>query len=214
MKTFNRLFAILFVMLMVQFSFGQITGSAHDFRAASWMPGQPTGEVCIVCHTPHNAQAPTVGPLWNHLVTTQTFVPYNDGGESATMNATPGQPSGISKLCLSCHDGATQLDDFGTNTGTVTMGVVPGNFGLGLDNDHPISFSYTDALATTDGTLHPPTSTTSGLGLNIDDDMLFGGSNDQLECASCHDVHNKGNLGKMLRKANTQSALCFTCHNK
>lgn len=212
MKTNNRLFAVLFVMLMVQVSFGQITGSKHDFRAATWMPGAPTGEVCIVCHTPHNAQAATVGPLWNHLVTTQTFVPY--GASSATLNAAVGQPQGISKLCLSCHDGTTQMDDFGTNPGSVVMGAVPGNFGLGLDNDHPISFLYDDALATDDGTLHPPTTTTSGLGANIDDDLLFGAGNDQLECASCHDVHRKGGLTAMLRKSNAESALCFTCHNK
>ena len=37
-----------------QSAWGEITGSAHDFSSQAWAGGQ----VCIVCHAPHNSQAP------------------------------------------------------------------------------------------------------------------------------------------------------------
>ena len=42
---------------------------------------------------------------------------------------------------------------------------------------------------------------------------LFGASNDQVECASCHDPHGSGtNFLRVAQDAN--SALCVTCHVK
>ena len=38
-------------------------------------------------------------------------------------------------------------------------------------------------------------------------------ANATVECASCHDAHNN-TLGNFLRKANTGSAMCLTCHIK
>ncbi|MDH3519674.1 MAG: cytochrome c3 family protein [Myxococcales bacterium] len=166
-----------------------------------------SGEICIYCHTPHNADATvTDAPLWNHELTTQTFTMYSSGTLDGVIS---GQPTGVSLLCLSCHDGVTALDSFGGVTRTTLMS---GTFVLGTDlaNDHPISLTYVDGM---DAGLYDPTTTASGLGGNIDADLLFGASNDQLECASCHDVHDDSN-GTFLRMANTGSALCLTCHNK
>jgi len=42
--------------------------------------------------------------------------------------------------------------------------------------------------------------------------QVFLGVN--LKCASCHDVHNTAGVAKLLRIANTSSALCTTCHIK
>lgn len=187
-----------------------ITGSKHDFSAAAW---NSTGEICIVCHTPHNADTTiTEAPLWNHAVTaTASFTLYSN---PATLDAILGQPSGASKLCLSCHDGTVQLDDFGNNTpigGTITG---TANLGIDLSDEHPISFTYNTALATTDGGLKDPNTALSGLGSTIDADLLFSG---QMQCATCHDVHDAAGLGAggmLLVKANTGSDLCLTCHNK
>jgi predicted CXXCH cytochrome family protein len=182
-----------------------IEGSAHDFSGESW---NNTGEICVVCHTPHHANATvTDSPLWNHEVTTANFTPYT----SASLDAQVGQPDGVSKLCLSCHDGTVALDNFGGRTnGTV---YVTGDelIGTDLSNDHPVSFTYDDNLAAADGGLNPPSTTDSGLGSTIQNDMLFG---DKLECASCHDVHNGSGQSKLLVKSNSGSALCLTCHAK
>jgi predicted CXXCH cytochrome family protein len=122
-----------------------------------------------------------------------------------------GQPDASSKLCLSCHDGVTAVDNFGgITTGTFTI-TGDANIGTNLSNDHPVSFTYDLALATADGGLYDPATTNSGLGGTISADMLFGG---KLQCASCHDVHNSAGIDFLLVKSNAASALCLTCHNK
>jgi len=183
-----------------------ITGSSHDFSNASW---NNSGETCIVCHAPHGGTALADAPLWNHSLTTQNFTLYS----SPTLDAADlSQPAGTTRLCLSCHDGTIALDSFGGSTsGTHFLGtpIAPGG---NLNSEHPISFTYNDALATADGELNPPSTTTSGLGGTIADDLLF---NNKVECASCHDVHNAlGTGGYLLVKSNAGSGLCLTCHAK
>lgn len=193
------------LVLVAGFASAQITGSAHDFSQQNW----GTNEICQPCHTPHNASTALPVVLWNHAVTTATYTLYS----SPTMNAQTGQPDGVSKACLSCHDGTVALDSFGGSTGQNFIGG-DANFGTDLTNDHPVSFTYNNALATTDGGLYQPTTTDSGLGSTIAADMLFGAGNDQVECASCHDVHNAANQESLLLKSNAGSALCLTCHAK
>lgn len=193
----------------------QITGSVHDLNSHTPTITMTDARVCVACHTPHNGDAGNA-PLWNHDDSAGGHTAY----DSPTLDATVPVPAGVSLMCLGCHDGSAALDAFGAGTRTVGAGAVTmtGNalFGLDMTNDHPVSFTYDDALATTDGQLHAPTTTTSGLGGNIDADMLFGLSNDQLECSSCHDVHNGPTAvtAALLIKDNTASALCFTCHDK
>ena len=183
-----------------------IAGTSHDFSAETW---NSSGELCRPCHTPHNADVLTITdvPLWNHSTTTATFTLYSTSTFDGV--STIGQPSGASLACLSCHDGSVALDSFegatGTNylTGTALLDT-------DLSNDHPVAFEYSTALATLDGELFDPATTSSGLGSTISDDMLFS---DVMHCASCHDVHDDTN-GSFLRVTNTGSALCLTCHDK
>ncbi len=183
-----------------------IDGSKHDFSGKSWNQGG-TGEICVVCHAAHDAATLPAAPLWNHDLTGATFIPYTGPG---TLDASVGQPDGVSALCLSCHDGTVAVDSYGGKTGTdfISGGDL---IGTDLSNDHPISFTFNTALATADGGLHDPSSVNSGLGGTISADMLFSG---QMECASCHDVHDADGNSKLLVKLNTGSALCLTCHNK
>jgi predicted CXXCH cytochrome family protein len=180
-----------------------IVGSDHDFSGEAW---NGSGEICLPCHTPHNALS-TLVPLWNHATSGATFTLYS----SVTLDATVGQPSAASLACLSCHDGTVALDSFGGNTGTTFIGGGGHNLGTDLSNDHPVSFTYDAALATTDGGLHDPSTVNSGLGGTIDADLLLGS---KMECASCHDVHNAAGLNGLLRIDNAASALCLTCHDK
>jgi len=210
MKSIKLFITIMFVAAFSAVSLGQITGSAHDFQLAAW---NSTGEICITCHTPHNAEAVVGSVLWNHDTTLVTdFEVYT----SNTLTATDvGQPSGISKLCLSCHDGTVGLEDFGGNA-YATNTPISGDALVGtiLSNDHPISFDYTTALSTADPGLRNPSVYEVGVGGNtggtITSQWLNG---DQMECSSCHDVHDAG-IDFLLRKDNTASALCLTCHNK
>jgi len=203
-RSFVACLAGAFLIALPALAHGQISASAHNFAAETW---NPSGEICVVCHAPHNNTVTLANaPLWNHDTTSATFTVYT----SPTLDAGPlGQPAGISKLCLSCHDGTVALDSYGGATGTNFITNANGDsLGVDLGNDHPISFAYTAGL---DPELYDPTTQSSGLGGTIDADMLFS---TQLECASCHDVHNGAGLANLLRKSNAVSALCLTCHNK
>lgn len=177
-----------------------IVGSAHDFSAEAW---NGTGEVCVVCHTPHNANVNVNNaPLWDHSTTQSTFDLYS----SPTLDGTTAQPDGATKLCLSCHDGTVALDNFGgTTTGSQFISG-DANVGTSLSDDHPVSITYD---AGSDDELHDVTDPLS-IGGTVDD-LLFDG---KVECASCHDVHNTGNHGSLLRMANDGSQLCLSCHAK
>ena len=150
-----------------------MNGSEHDFRAVGWNPG---GELCVVCHTPHNGDVSVASeaPLWNHELSTATYVMYSrplDGAISGTPNA-------LSALCLSCHDGTVALDNFGGATGGTNFIGANANFGFNLEDDHPISVTYTTATASADGALFDPSTTTVTLPdattPTIDDGLLEG----------------------------------------
>ena len=198
--------AVGYLMLAGSPATAAIVGTKHDFSAAGW---NSTGEICVTCHTPHNSDTTVAGaPLWNHKVTQTVFTLYS----SATLDAIVNQPDGASRLCLSCHDGTVALDAFSR------ANPVPGTFIQGsamlspdLNNDHPISFDYTAALAATDGTLRDPTVALTPLGGTIKRDFMRG--SDRMQCSACHEVHGNGNA-KFLRVNNAGSALCLTCHNK
>ncbi len=202
---------------------GVITGSAHDFSGRAYTGGQ----ICVACHTPHGGNTSvTDAPLWNHAVTSATYTLYS----SSTLNGGPlAQPTGVSKLCLSCHDGTVAIDSFGGATGSdfMTGSKAVGAAAQGsLANDHPIGFTYNAALATADGALFDPGTRNVTIGSGGDRSksgtvanlMLFNG---KLECASCHDVHNTftanngtGGGDPLLRVTKAGSAICITCHNK
>lgn len=199
--------SLVIVVLISGLTFGQIAGTDHDFSGQGW----GTTEICEPCHTPHNSDV-TVSdaPLWNHEVTTATYTLYT----SPTLDATVGQPSSNSKLCLSCHDGTVALDSFGGNTGS---NFISGEalIGTDLSNDHPVSFVYNTALSTTDGGLFDPATHVTALGGTIEEDLLFGSTGSAtLECASCHDVHNSYGNANLLLIDNDASAFCLTCHDK
>lgn len=195
----KKFLVVCFSVVLTTSMFAVITGSAHDFSASGW---NTSGEICITCHTPHNAVSTvTNAPIWNHEETTATFTTYG----TTVAGTTAGTPNGLSLLCLSCHDGTVALDSFGGATGGTTIGAVAANVGTDLSDDHPISIAYNVANALN------ATATTTGNGDTIAD-WLDGGTN--VECSSCHDVHNEYNNLSLLRVSNAASALCLTCHAK
>ena len=160
---------------------------------------------CDSCHVPHHADTEDIGvPLWNPEANQDMshLTPYS----SDTLDATPGTPDGVSKMCLSCHDGSGSHSDPGTG----------GNFNNDITNMHPISFVYDDALATTDGELNLPSTAITAIGGTIDEDLLIAG---KVQCSSCHDPHiqavvEEGHLRLTNDHGYDGSQLCKTCHIK
>jgi hypothetical protein len=132
------------------------------------------------------------------------------------------QPDGASKLCLSCHDGITAINQFGGTNGSPSS-TMQGtssspslmyagfSFSTNLTGDHPISFVYNTALAQADGALKDPATATTSLGGTIATDMLD--INGKVQCSSCHEVHDQ-TIFRFGKISNAGSALCLTCHNK
>lgn len=179
-------------------------------------------EICVFCHTPHDAIKNDNIPLWNHtLSATTTYGVYTSptfDGTAEELGGKDATNAAVSNLCLSCHDGSVAVNSMNnpsnanpttTMAGGVTM-IPAGATNLGsasdaLKNDHPVNFTYDTALATADGGLVAPTSLTGV--------KLFSS---KVQCASCHDPHTSVDpSGKaFLRVSMTGSTLCFACHNK
>jgi predicted CXXCH cytochrome family protein len=162
-------------------------------------------QICIFCHTPHNS-APS-GPLWNRRAPGSSYTPYT----SSTLRGSPGQPTGASLMCLSCHDGTIALGDvlaratpITMSGGVTTMPASASRLGTDLSDDHPVSFVYSAALAAARGELVNPATLTGRVRLD---------ATGQLQCTACHDPHDDTN-GKFLVMSNIASAICQTCHVK
>lgn len=182
--------------------------------------GQPgvtiAGEqrVCVFCHVPHNATAGT--PLWSRSLSSETteYTPYR----SSTMAADPkpDRPTGASRLCLSCHDGTIALSRY-AGSQNISGVAIPNQTGLNnpnlstdLSDDHPISFSYTGALAVKSHLASP-----QALPQEV---RLERGTT--VECTTCHDPHDN-QYGNFLVMNNGDasrpgfvagSPLCTACH--
>ncbi len=214
-KNMKKLYLIAAVMSVALMGYAggaraqSIAGSLHDLSANG--PGGGSNgtntQVCVYCHTPHGSG--TAGaPLWNRDTSGLTYTMYS----SPTLDgAIATSPQGVSLACLSCHDGATGFDALinkpPTSAGTLTSGTMSGSKAVGaggfLDNDHPISVTYG-----TDLQLVAASSGKVGGVL-----PLYGANTDQVECASCHNPHDRTN-SKFLRKSTASSGLCLTCHVK
>lgn len=179
-----------------------IVHSKHNLSASG--PGSvkaaTESEVCIFCHVPHNAGSQA--PLWSRYETGRVYIPYT----SATMKASVGQPTGASKLCLSCHDGTVALGMVRSRetaiqfTGPLTS---QKNLGTDLSDDHPVSFTYDSSLAFKNPELQSPSALTGRVRLD---------HSSQMQCTSCHDPHND-EFGSFLVTNPANSNLCTQCHS-
>ena len=220
MKTLNLLtltLAAVAALALTSTVRANILNSPHDFSGESWNR-QPSDNntVCGTCHTPHHGDS-TVVPLWSHQTTAATFLMYNNANVAvANLQAhVDGQPAGISKACLSCHDGTVAINTYGGIGNYQTWGpsgaggtavTITNSALLGTDltHTHPISMDYTVALSGSgvgqDKFIKNPDTTTvlqpnnqpgfvTGNSMFVND-FLLGGKH-RVECSSCHDVHNQ-----------------------
>ncbi|MEP0843474.1 MAG: hypothetical protein HRF43_12295 [Phycisphaerae bacterium] len=183
-----------------------IVGSPHDLSASG--PGRVHAlfeeQVCIFCHAPHNNTGQR--PLWNRAMPPTHYRIY----ESSTTDARIDQPSGPSKMCLSCHDGALAIGLVASRPpgDPIHMSVramPPGRSNLShdLSDDHPIGFRFDRALAARDGQLRLPDVVSRDLPM---------GAHGEVHCTTCHDPHNN-ELGNFLRMPEVRSAICLACHD-
>lgn len=183
-----------------------VVGGPHNLSAGG--PGTikatSENEVCIFCHAPHNASP--VKPLWNRAMPADAYTIY----ASRALDANPGQPTGSSKMCLSCHDGTIALGAIVSRDATIAMSgglttMPSGHSRIGTDlrDDHPVSFAFDSSLASRDPHLRNPASLPEQTKLD---------ANQELQCTTCHDAHNNA-FDSFLVMQNSASQLCTACHN-
>ena len=205
--------------------------------------------LCAYCHTPHHAilagSAEANGadslPLWSHQVSNVNYTPF----ASATFTPLGGQSmspdplTGSSRLCMSCHDGITAVDNYYGDTKNhimipLTSPPYPGMPVIpreGIKN-HPIGFAMIDVIPGYLGATHPDTKLlpitdssrylinvggTSG-GPTIISRLYLGAI---MTCSTCHDVHNSlnkavdipvGSQNYLTYGTLTNSGICLSCH--
>lgn len=189
--------------------FGGVADTKHNLSVTG--PGRiaATNEtgICIFCHAPSEPTS-MIKSRWNRKETVVSYKPY----ESTTMQANVGQPTGSSRVCLSCHDGTIALGALESSRQEVVFrgGIrfmppdSPSNLGTDLSDDHPISFTYDTRLAVDNAELVDPATLPREIKLD---------KGRQLQCTACHNPHNNS-YGKFLVMPNQYSKLCTSCHHK
>lgn len=205
LRTATLLWTAAFMACAAVPAFGKsIVDSMHNLSVSGTGSVKATTqtEICIFCHTPHNAR-PDIPYLWNRQDPAMAYTPY----ASSTLKASVGQPTGTSRLCLSCHDGTiapgSVLSQATTMTFAASMTGRSSILGTNLADDHPISFGYS-AAASANSQLAGTASLPSVVRLD---------STGQMQCTSCHNPHND-QYGKFLVVSNLASGLCVSCHLK
>jgi predicted CXXCH cytochrome family protein len=203
MRSIVRVFVVVAVASSCSMAQAKLVGSKHDLSVRGGAKAARGGsvEICVFCHTPHTMRP--VAPAWSKRQGSVLYTPYS----SPTMQADVGQPTGTSKVCLSCHDGTIALtavqSPSGESFGPYRLSE-RANLTSDLSDDHPISFTYDPALAARDPELVNPSSLPAEVWLD---------QNEQMQCTSCHDPHGSG-YPYFLVIENTHSGLCIACHDK
>ena len=182
-----------------------------------------------------------IAPLWNKYLSTTTYNVYQSATlpvvptNLTLANSAAGFNAAVeSNLCLSCHDGTVGVNVLfkgdrsvanfpsvnGSGNGvpylisTASADVVIGTDSTyGFQQEHPVNFDYSAALAANPAGLAGYTTvgtrnfvqTSAGHKL-----PLYGLT---MQCGSCHDVHSNGVSRPFLRETTTQSTLCLACHS-
>jgi predicted CXXCH cytochrome family protein len=133
------------------------------------------------------------------------------GGVAGQITLTdPRIPSHITANALDADAGANRVGVGGDMTGNHPVSVsYPGQTGSGY-TALPATYNATTAAGCTGGAVNCVSGSAAGLAMK-----LFGAVGTlQVECATCHDVHNDAGQTFLLKVANTNSALCLGCHVK
>jgi predicted CXXCH cytochrome family protein len=220
-----------------------VAGGPHDLSNGSGVRNTNAtinGQTCVFCHTPHGGSN-TIA-LWNRGAPTgAAYQLYTSSTSDVTTTSAQLANSG-SGACLSCHDGTIAMDVLtnvngiafaaavaftrqGTSkaiytaTGGGASNVMSGGLpflGTDLRNDHPVAIAYETARAATPTEFVTQVITGAKITVGTTNPVPIYGTtaaNATVECASCHNAHNNS-LGNFLRRANTGSSICLSCHIK
>ena len=152
------LFSFILVFLC-HAGFAGVKNTKHDLSVNSTgatLKATTETQICIFCHTPHNADP--AYPLWGHEVTSAEYTHYTSTSLVSYASEADAPPiDGISRLCLSCHDGTIALgavigrtDQIGTTGATATRsigGTIPKGATIPIGGTIPTNLRYMPSTA-------------------------------------------------------------------
>lgn len=174
---------------------------------------------------------------WNRVMPALENYQFYSATGSHTLDTNPSSLNPISMLCLSCHDGTMAVDMVvfkpvsfepskdnamhmrinpedniescgKCHNGQVAHDISVKMLGTDLRNDHPISMQYA-GLGWKDPDFRPaPPADENNNRVFYNGVKLYNG---QVECMTCHNVHDPSR--ELLLRANAE-VLCLTCHLK
>lgn len=217
---------------------GAATGAGNP---PLWNKNLPQGPYTLYSSTTMDAGRATDGITGSASIGSVSIACLSCHDGSLAINAVINAPG--SGLTNAAYTAGTWTAGTGTNTpvdtttGKFTDGIA--KLGTDLSNDHPIGIQYcgggwlaSSATGTcadsdfnapstaeiggqrvfwvdTDGT----TATRSKNDLTLYNRTFAAGVGPSVECASCHDPHTDAQA-TFLRRSNSQSGLCLSCHKK
>lgn len=220
-----------------------IATSKHNMRNGTGFTvgAGTTAQICVYCHTPHNARVAL--PLWNRNVAAKSrtsFTLYSSQTMQSRSIKTGFTSDSMSLFCMSCHDGSavggTMVMNQPRDSGaTITAAITRTNMKFDTDannmlsNTHPINFTlrdngYTGAATDFSDAGQMRNDGKSDLvwangnvymGTNANNYPLFKSERGSysVECSSCHSVHDDY-YAPFLRSTMQGSVLCLGCHRK
>lgn len=237
-----------------------VVKSKHDFSLGSsatpfagdnfHVAGQllAIDEVCVFCHTPHGASTDaargTNKVLWNRTApvgagpANTNYTLYSSPSMTTAINIE--RPTGVTLMCLSCHDGVSSIavGDPAGNTQTLLNTPGTGNAKVTATYADKIGQVYfgdplTGGWRANIGNINPATNPNAPIDLSNDHPVAFNWvdgitgikrpanaemlrrllSNMRLECSTCHNVHDNA-IPPFLVMSNSSSAMCLDCHIK
>lgn len=229
MKVAVMLLAFSVMVFAPMLGFSRVEDTKHNLSVTG--PGDVKAvretQICIFCHTPHNASPSQ--PLWNHeLSAAVNYVNYaSDTLQSYASEAEAPPIDGVSKLCLSCHDGTVAIGLIVSPWVEITMvtvpGVIdasgkmiggPGYLGTDLSGGHPISIVFDEALVGRRNSAEPPLTPLKWPIVDPDVRLRPTQGGYGVQCTACHDPHDSKSAGgwpPLWRKL-TYDEVCLVCH--
>lgn len=205
------------------FSYMNISSNFRAVEGGDTSGFNRDAQICVFCHTPHRSSGE--GPLWNRAASTRTFKHFSSATlaiDNAALQADAdyGQPTGSSRLCLSCHDGVTAIGAVFTTPGTMTTVNIPTiSSTIGYEtysSHHPVSFRYNQTVrnllkgAPYNKELKDLPPTSYDINVKLD-------KQERMQCTTCHDPHqDKSDVPGITHPfwvTTTYEKVCESCHN-